>query len=802
MARAAPLEIRRRLKPFGPQRHPSDARDLERRTDMSNPLTRYAHWLHGRWPAGRVERRPEVEPDGSTRVPGLYVAGDLTGIPLLKFALDSGAQLAARVADDPELPRLREVPAPAGADVIDLAILGGGVSGMAAALEAQRRGLSYAVYEAAQPFATLEDFPRGKPIYTYPSGMRPAGELQVAATVKEDLLVELRAQTERAGIAVRRARVERVTRERGLFSVWVDGKPVAHARRVIVAIGASGNFRKLGAPGEQLDKVHYRLHDPAVHAGQDVLVVGGGDSALEAAIALCAGRARVTLAHRGPEFARPKAENVEQVGALERSGALRVVLGAAVARIDERSVELKSASKDGPGGAQSGARKVASPETLPNDAVYALIGREAPLEFFRRSGVPIRGEWGARTWSACAAFVLFCVFLYNWKAGGWLNAQFHSRGWFPYQMPELVRGLGASAQREGSLLHTLAITLAEPGFYYSLAYCSCVTLFGCARIRRRRTPYVTAQTLSLIAFQLVPLFLLPYLVLPYLGHNGVYDDGFARRAADALFPVSSDGHGREYWRSFGFVLAWPLFLWNVFTGEPLWTWLAISLVQTFVLIPWIVWRWGKGAYCGWICSCGALAETLGDTQRQKMPHGPLWNRLNLVGQVLLGVCLLVFALRVLGWCGVGWAGGIAGALVSNWTGFDYYHLVDIGLAGIVGVGLYFWLSGRVWCRFACPLAALMHVYARFSRFRILADKQKCISCNVCTSVCHQGIDVMAFANKGLPMEDPECVRCSACVQQCPTGVLEFGAIDTRSGAVIARDGLVASAVALRERAAR
>ena len=102
------------------------------------------------------------------------------------------------------------------------------------------------------------------------------------------------------------------------------------------------------------------------------------------------------------------------------------------------------------------------------------------------------------------------------------------------------------------------------------------------------------------------------------------------------------------------------------------------------------------------------------------------------------------------------------------------RVVDVFLAGIIGVGLYFWFSGRVWCRFACPLAALMHVYTRFSRFRIFAEKKKCISCNVCTSQCHQGIDVMNFANKGLPMEDPQCVRCSACVQACPTGVLSFG----------------------------
>jgi NosR/NirI family transcriptional regulator, nitrous oxide reductase regulator len=117
------------------------------------------------------------------------------------------------------------------------------------------------------------------------------------------------------------------------------------------------------------------------------------------------------------------------------------------------------------------------------------------------------------------------------------------------------------------------------------------------------------------------------------------------------------------------------------------------------------------------------------------------------------------------------------------------------------VGLYWHFSGRVWCRFACPLAALMHIFAKFSRFRILADKKRCISCNVCTSVCHQGIDVMGFANRGRPMEDPECVRCSACVQSCPTGVLQFGEVNPRTGDTLRSGRLGASPVLMRERRA-
>jgi polyferredoxin len=179
-----------------------------------------------------------------------------------------------------------------------------------------------------------------------------------------------------------------------------------------------------------------------------------------------------------------------------------------------------------------------------------------------------------------------------------------------------------------------------------------------------------------------------------------------------------------------------------------------------------------------------------------MPHGPGWNRLNALGQVILAVAFALLGLRVAGWM---WPGSPAERLFR--VGFDgYAWFVDLFLAGILGYGLYFWFSGRTWCRFACPLAALMHVYARFSRFRILAEKKKCISCNVCTSVCHQGIDVMAFANKGLPMADPECVRCSACVEQCPTGVLSFGQVDPLTGRTILSDPawLAASPVRRRE----
>lgn len=739
-----------------------------------NPIARYTRWLHTRWPAGTVEPLPESRHDGSTSVPGVYVVGDLTGIPLLKFSLDTGARAVERVASELE---------PGGEatnGLLDLVIVGAGVSGVAAAIEAKKRNLTYKLLEAREPFSTIVDFPKAKPIYTYPRAMKPAGTLQVTATVKEPLVEELRSQAKAAGIEAQSFDVERLERVSGEIRVHGGNGEPLRARRVIVAIGRSGSYRALGVPGEDMDRVYHRLHDPNDFAQVDVLVVGGGDTAVETAVALAQSGARVTLAYRKPELTRPKPENGERLERLTRDGSIRLLLDTRVREIRDKTVVL-----DARGGT----------EEIPNDAVFEMIGREAPLDFFRRSGIRIAGEIGPAGWIGLAAFVLFCSWLYNWKSGGSMSALWSARHWFPFNLTDLLHNAGGAIARDAAdpstLTGILAISASGPAFWYTLAYSLIVLVFGIRRIQRRRTPYVSVQTWTLIAVQVLPLFLLPEIILPWMGAHGL----LPRALADALFPQVTYGHGREYWRAYGLILAWPLNVYNIFTHDPLWAWIAIGFVQTFVLIPLGIYYFGKGFYCGWICSCGALAETLGDTQRHKMPHGPGWNRLNMAGQVVLAIAFLILIARIVGW--ILPDGNAIDRLFDPWLKEPYKWLVDVFLAGVVGYGLYFWFSGRVWCRFFCPLAALMHIYARFSRFAIVPDKKKCISCNVCTSVCHQGIDIMSFANKGAPMQDPECVRCSACVERCPTGVLQFGQVD-RSGRTISLDLLPASPVLMRE----
>ncbi len=738
------------------------------------PLQTYAQWLHLHWPAGVPEALPEVGHNGVTKVSGIRIAGDLRGIPLLKFAADSGAKAIQEFINEGVFSKSTT-------NELDLAIIGGGVAGLSAAIEAQKHGLNFNVYESTEAFSTIVNFTNGKPIFTYPTQMRPSGDLNLSAETKEDLLAELRSQAEAKNISFQIQHVDRIERKKSGLTVYFEDGTCIKAKRILLCTGRTGDHKQLDVPGEHLEKVHNRLFDPNDYQAKNVLVVGGGDTALETANSLYEAGARVTLSYRGQEFSRPKLENIEQT----RSLGFDTLFRTRVKRIKPDSVELSGASGD---------------IELVNDFVFVMVGRQAPVDFLQRCGIKMSGHWTLGKIASFLMVFLAVVFIYRWKTDNSEIADlFLSYGWFPYHIDWY-------AWAETNLFaRALQDHVGTPGFYYELLYTLIIIIFGIRRVKRNPTPYIRRQTLSLALFQLIPLFLLPYFVLPLLGELGAFNSGAGAWVADQLFPMNDIGV-REYWRAIGFILAWPLFIWNVFTPEPNLLWLAIAFAQTFIIIPWIVYRYGKGAYCGWICSCGALAETLGDAHRAKMPHGPVWNKLNMAGQVILGIVFLLLLLRISGWI---FAESAIGEYSNDWFaqfayGFsflgvplNYSAIVDYFLAGILGLGLYFHFSGRTWCRFFCPLAALMHIYARFSKFRIFAEKEKCISCNACTTVCHQGIDVMNFANKGQPMEDPQCVRCSACVQTCPTGVLSFGTINKHGE--ITLDKLLASPVQINER---
>lgn len=751
---------------------------------MRNPVSAWTGWLQEGAPSAPVERYPELTERGETSLPGVFVVGDLTGIPLLKLAAESGYKFVRGLSDDRHFAKRRGSKA---AGVLDLLIIGAGPAGVAAALTAKAQGLQYEIVESTVPFNTIVNFPKGKPIFAEPSDRPTEGPVDIQTTVKEALLETLGRTVDEGGIdIVTGVRIESLRRQ-GPAVVAVDKAGVERKAVVVaLAIGKSGDSRKLQVPGEELPHVANRLFDPGSHADDDILVVGGGDSAVEAAVALAESGNRVVLSYRSKELTRPKEGNLALLKELEGAGSGRVSmrLGTQVRAIGLDTVTL---SGDGEAG------------ELPVDSVYVLIGREMPWGFFKRCGIRMEGELSLTAKLLFLLSILFANVLYFGKSmpKDWIHQGMGAFGW-PQNVMGVVAwssaavipvvllvtaGLGFRPRRLlaatswnqfkwlyfagafgfflyvffGSRYVGVDLLGKKPSFWYGVMYCVTMTVFGIRRVRVRPTPYIKAQTATLVSIQWVFLWLLPELVIPWAGEAGFLGaaDGFIRTQ---VFP------GDAWWRAYGFILAWPLFMWNLVGGQPTTFWLVLSIVQTAVLIPLGIRYFGKGFYCGWICSCGGLAETLGDEYRTKALHGPVAKKWENLGQVVL---LLAFAAT-----GLNLAGFDIAAQAMN----GYWLVVDMVFAGVLGIGVYFFLSGRVWCRFLCPLAALMHVYTKFTTYRIFSRKKRCISCNICTKSCHMGIDVMSYAVRGKPMDDVECVRCSACIVNCPMDVLSFGRI--------------------------
>ncbi len=764
---------------------------------------RYFAWLQKKAPVGEVEKYPELDRNNETSVKGVYIVGDLTGVPLLKTATESGAKL---VQDFKKMGFETQTEAQNTEGVLDILIVGAGPSGIGAALECERLGYQYELLEVSQAFNTIENFPKGKLILAKPDNMLQKSQLKIVDGHKESLLEDLHRQIKDKGLKLSLGvMVQKISKKSGIMIVETNGEK-RKARRVILGIGKSGNGRQLKVPGENLSKVLNKLYDPQAFKGKEVLVVGGGDSALEASIALAQAGNQVTHSYRKGSFSRPKEENAEAFQKEIEAGRIRPLFTSQVKEIKENEVTLKT--KEGE-------------ESIKNDAVFTLIGRELPLAFFKRSKIKMEGEKDLSWKVYLTAMLSFFVMLYFGKSGFGVDLFLGKEDWLskfsayftsPWSVSSswslekyhwyaslnfylgwagslvwIVSGTWAFGlmlkQREKyfgntwnvikysylifvsvfftwvyfkNMLHVNVGWAYEPTYYYSLLYCTTMALFGFRRAYIKRTGYIKRQMITLVSIQVFFLFLLPYYLYdPWIA--GVFSpDSYVIRE---MFPQGK-------WSAFGFILLWPLNM-NNFGTSTFWTW--YPFVQTFGILFYLVYKYGKGAYCGWICSCGGMAETLGDEYRQKSPHGPTAKKMENIGQGILVYAVVVTVISYF----------VKQGMLSDWKLVSdilvgtYKFSIDVIFAGVLGLGVYFFMGGRIWCRYGCPLAALMHIYTRFSKYRILSEKKKCISCNICTKVCHMGIDVMNYANKGIPMNDVECVRCSTCVHSCPTEVLSF-----------------------------
>jgi thioredoxin reductase (NADPH) len=258
--------------------------------------------------------------------------------------------------------------------------VGAGPAGFAAALTAKSKNMRCVTLEQESLGGAVFQYPRGKLVMTAPATVPLIGTINFRHTSKEALLQFWQEAERKTGVQINyKERVEDVTRSGDGFTVKTS-RATYQTRSVLLAIGRRGTPRKLGVPGEELSKVVYRLIDPEQYSGKHVLVVGGGDSALEAAASIAeSGSDAVVLSYRGEEFDRAKARNRERIKAAATAGRLRVLMKSSVRQIATESVAIES---------NGGTLKVR------NDAVIVSAGGVLPSDFLRRVGITVETKYG------------------------------------------------------------------------------------------------------------------------------------------------------------------------------------------------------------------------------------------------------------------------------------------------------------------------------------------------------------------------------------------------------------------------
>jgi len=314
---------------------------------------------------------PRVSPHFETNVQGIFIAGELGGMGLIRNAIEQGRQAVEQIHS-----RRRR-----GSSKLDLVIVGAGPAGFSASLAALERGMRFVTLEQESLGGCVFQYPRGKIVMTQPARLPIIGDVKLYTTSKEELLELWQGIEQKVGLKLNyQERVEAIERSNGDFRIRSSkGEYVANA--VLLSIGRRGTPRKLGVPGEDLSKVVYRLIEPEQYRAQHVLVVGGGDSALEAAasIAEVNESGTVTLSYRGEAFGRAKPRNRERVASAERSGRLRVMLKSQVRMIEPQSVALDHEG---------------CTHEVENHSVVVSAGGVLPTDFLRSIGIEIDTKYG------------------------------------------------------------------------------------------------------------------------------------------------------------------------------------------------------------------------------------------------------------------------------------------------------------------------------------------------------------------------------------------------------------------------
>lgn len=313
---------------------------------------------------------PSIDANFETNVPGIFIAGELGGMGLIRNAIEQGRQAMESISKKSR----------ANGNMLDVVIVGAGPSGLSASLGALQHKLRFVTVEQESLGGTVSHYPRGKIVMTQPANLPLVGKVKLRETSKEALMAFWEKVVHDTGLKVNCGeRMESITPNDKGFTVKTN-KAEYLTSNVLLTIGRRGTPRKLGAPGEEMSKVVYRLIDPEQYRGQKVLVVGGGDSAMEAATSIAEQPgSSVTLSYRSDAFSRAKEKNRQRVQEAEAAGTLRVLLKSTVKEIRADSVILE----------QEG-----NVIDIPNDAVIVSAGGVLPTPMLKAIGIQVETKYG------------------------------------------------------------------------------------------------------------------------------------------------------------------------------------------------------------------------------------------------------------------------------------------------------------------------------------------------------------------------------------------------------------------------
>lgn len=315
---------------------------------------------------------PHLTPEYEASIADMFIVGELGGLALIKNAVNQGRDCMDTIAR--RIPTLR-IGKP-GPDVLDVLIVGAGPGGISASLRAIERKLNYLTVDEGEIGGTVAKYPRQKIVLTSPVELPLYGKFRKTELSKEDLLTVWKEALSKVEFNFRGGeKAEEVKKgEDGIFTVMTT-KGVHRARTVVLAIGKGGSPRKLGVKGEDLPKVMYRLIETDHYVNKNILVVGGGDSAVEAAMGLAqqVGN-KVTLSYRKEGFTRLKDRNEKRVAETAQKGKVRVIFNSNPVEFQEKSAILDVGGKL---------------QEIPNDFVWIFVGGEPPTAFLRKLGIRV-----------------------------------------------------------------------------------------------------------------------------------------------------------------------------------------------------------------------------------------------------------------------------------------------------------------------------------------------------------------------------------------------------------------------------